>query len=180
MDQISRKGRGSDTTKSRQQESKQAQQQAQSQPHTTRLRRKPVLGSECETSATRQHYNHLKVLVDGWRNIPITLIDPVTWVLSVNCGLKVTSTSQVGDGLPYEVGFPINLILRRTIGAQRWLALVKKKDELSKKLLELAKRFAKSGRRLTDGSGKVKAIGFVGVRKPDTPANECDGRTLHQ
>jgi hypothetical protein len=45
---------------------------------------------------------------------------------------------------------------------------MKKKDELSKKLSELAKRFAKSGLRLTDGSGEVKAVAFVGgVRKPD-------------
>ena len=47
-------------------------------------------------------------------------------------------------------------------------APMKKKDELSKKLSELAKRFAKSGLRLTDGSGEVKAVAFVGgVRKPD-------------
>ena len=45
---------------------------------------------------------------------------------------------------------------------------MKKKDVLSKRLSELAKRLAKSGLRLTDGSGKVKAMAFVGgVRKPD-------------
>jgi len=45
---------------------------------------------------------------------------------------------------------------------------VKKKDELSKKLSELAKRLAKSGLRLTDGSGKVKTVAFVGgVRRPE-------------
>jgi hypothetical protein len=47
-------------------------------------------------------------------------------------------------------------------------ARMKKKDEWSKKLSELAKRFAKSGLRLTDGSGKVKAVAFVGgVQKPE-------------
>lgn len=45
---------------------------------------------------------------------------------------------------------------------------MKKKDELSKKLSELAKRLAKSGLRLTDGSGKVKTVAFVGgVRRPE-------------
>ena len=47
---------------------------------------------------------------------------------------------------------------------------MKRKDELSRKLSQLAKRFAKSGLRLTDGSNKVKAVAFVGgVRKQDTP-----------
>jgi hypothetical protein len=40
---------------------------------------------------------------------------------------------------------------------------VKKNDEFSGKLSELAKRFAESGLRLTDGSGEVKAVGFVGA-----------------
>jgi hypothetical protein len=44
--------------------------------------------------------------------------------------------------------------------------IVKKTDELAKKLSELEKRFAKSGLRLTDGSSKMKAMAFVGgVRK---------------
>jgi hypothetical protein len=52
---------------------------------------------------------------------------------------------------------------------------VKKKDELSKKLPELEKRLAKSRLRLIDGSGKVKAVGFVGgVRKPKESAKRCD------
>jgi hypothetical protein len=47
----------------------------------------------------------------------------------------------------------------------------KKKEGLSKKLSELAKRFANSGLRLTDGSGKVKAVGIVGgVWKPENPS----------
>jgi len=54
---------------------------------------------------------------------------------------------------------------------------VKKKDELSRKLSELEKRFARSGLRLSDGSSKVKAMAFVGgVRKrnnlpPDAPSS---------
>ncbi len=69
-------------------------------------------------------------------------------------------------------GVPIDFIGRCTIGRLmiKGKAPVKKKDELSKKLSELAKRLAKSGLRLTDGSGKVKAVAFVGgVRKQDTP-----------
>ena len=59
---------------------------------------------------------------------------------------------------------------------------MKKKDELAKKLSELEKRFAKSGLRLTDGSSKVKAMGFLcGVRKrnnlpPDVPSSEASQR----
>ena len=47
---------------------------------------------------------------------------------------------------------------------------------MSKKLLELEKRLAKSGLRLTDGSRKVKAMGFVGgVRKPDNLSHDAYG-----
>ena len=41
------------------------------------------------------------------------------------------------------------------------------KDQLAKKLSLLAEKLAKSGLRLTDGSGKIKAMAFIGgVRKP--------------
>lgn len=53
---------------------------------------------------------------------------------------------------------------------------MKKEETLSQRLSRLTKKFSKSGLQLTDGSKKVKAIGFVGgVRKPENlPAgDEC-------
>ena len=45
------------------------------------------------------------------------------------------------------------------------------KDQLAEKLAELAKTLAESGLRLTDGSGKIKAMAFIGgVRKPNSNA----------
>jgi hypothetical protein len=51
---------------------------------------------------------------------------------------------------------------------------VKKEETLSQRLSRLTKKFAKSGLRLTDGSGKVKAVAFVGgVRKPENPLGDA-------
>jgi len=50
-----------------------------------------------------------------------------------------------------------------------------KEDELTKKLAELRKKFAESGRPLIDNSSKIKAMGFVGgVRRPPSKISDCE------
>ena len=49
-------------------------------------------------------------------------------------------------------------------------------ETVSQKLARLIKKAEASGRRLTDGSSKIKAMGFVGgVRKPNSLPQDANG-----
>jgi hypothetical protein len=66
------------------------------------------------------------------------------------------------DGIEVDFAGRRRFCIAEVVKENRGKRTVKKKDKLAEKLSELKKQFAKSGLRLTDGSSKVKAMGFVG------------------